>query len=37
MFETAVDTPYTWLNNIISVSVGRQEALDVTYAVYRML
>ena len=37
MFETAVDTPYTWLNNIISVSVGRQEALDVTYDVYRML
>jgi len=37
MFETAVDTPYTWLNNIISVSVGRQEALGVTYDVYRML
>jgi hypothetical protein len=37
MFETAVDTPYSWLNNIVSVSVGRQEALGVTYDVYRVL
>lgn len=37
MFETAVDTPYSWLNNIIAVSVGKQEALGVTYDVYQML
>src|SRR3990172_5874289 len=27
MFETAVGTPYSWLNNIVSVSVGKQEAM----------
>jgi hypothetical protein len=37
MFETAVGTPYRWLNNIIAVSVGKQEALGVTYDVYRLL
>jgi len=38
MFETAVkDNPYSWLNNIISVSVGKQEALGVTYDVYQIL
>ena len=37
MFETAVDTPYSWLNNIVAVSVGKQEALGVTYDVYQML
>jgi hypothetical protein len=37
MFETAVDTPYSWLNNIIAVSVGKQEAMGVTYDVYQML
>ncbi|MCE5254964.1 MAG: DUF3237 domain-containing protein [Actinomycetia bacterium] len=38
MFETAVkDNPYSWLNNIISVSVGKQEAMGVTYDVYQIL
>ncbi len=37
MFETAVGTPYSWLNSILSVSVGKQEALGVTYDVYRVL
>ena len=37
MFETAVGTPYSWLNDIISVSVGKQEALGVTYDVYQVL
>jgi hypothetical protein len=37
MFETAVDTPYSWLNNIVSVSVGNQESKGVTYDVYQVL
>lgn len=38
MFETAVkDNPYSWLNNILAVSVGKQEALGVTYDVYQIL
>ena len=37
MFETAVNTPYSWLNNILAVSVGKQEALGVTYDVYQVL
>ena len=37
MFETAVDTPYSWLNNIVSVSVGKQESQGVTYDVYQVL
>jgi hypothetical protein len=37
MFETAIDGPYAWMNNIIAVSVGKQEALGVTYDVYQML
>jgi hypothetical protein len=37
MFETAVGTPYSWLNDIIAVSVGKQEALGITYDVYQIL
>jgi hypothetical protein len=37
MFETAVGTPHSWLNNILAVSVGKQEALGVTYDVYQVL
>ena len=38
MFETAEkDNPYSWLNRIIAVSVGKQEKLGVTYDVYRIL
>ena len=37
MFETAIDTPYSWLNNIVAVSVGKQEALGVTYDVHQIL
>lgn len=38
MYETAVkDNPYSWLNDIIAVSVGKQEALGVTYDVYQIL
>ncbi len=37
MFETAVDTPYSWMNNILAVSLGKQEAMGVTYDVYQIL
>jgi hypothetical protein len=38
MFETAVeDNPYSWMNNILAVSIGKQEALGVTYDVHRVL
>jgi len=38
MFETAEkNNPYGWLNNIVAVSVGKQEALGVTYDVYQIL
>jgi hypothetical protein len=38
MFETAVkDNPYSWLNNSLAVSVGKQEKLGVTYDVYQIL
>ena len=37
MFEVAVDSPYSWLNSIIAVAVGKQEALGVTYDVYQIL
>lgn len=38
MFETAEeDNPYSWLNRIIAVSVGKQEKLGVTYDVYQIL
>ena len=37
MFETAVGTPYSWLNNVLAVSVGKQEALGVVYDVYQVL
>ena len=37
MFETEVDSPYSWLNNVVSVAVGKQEALGVTYDVYQIL
>ncbi len=37
MYETAVDSPYAWLNNILAVSVGKQEAMGVTYDVYQVL
>jgi hypothetical protein len=36
MFETGSEK-YDWLNKIISVSVGKQEALGVTYDVFRIL
>lgn len=37
MFETAeADNPYSWLNRIVAVSVGRQEKLGVTYDVYQI-
>ena len=37
MFETSVGTPYSWLNNVLAVSVGKQEALGVVYDVYQVL
>lgn len=37
MFETAVDTPYTWLNNILAVGVGTQRAMGVDYEVFQVL
>lgn len=37
MFEVAVDSPYSWLNSIVAVAVGKQEALGVTYDVHRVL
>lgn len=37
MFETAVDTPYTWLNNILAVGVGTQTAMGVDYEVFQVL
>jgi hypothetical protein len=38
MFETAVnDNPYSWMNNILAVSIGKQEAMGVTYDVYQIL
>ena len=37
MFETAIDSPYCWLNNIVSVSIGKQEAMGVSYDVYQIL
>ena len=36
MFETGSEK-YDWLNRIVSVSVGKQEALGVTYDVFRIL
>ena len=33
----AVNSPYSWLNNILAVSVGKQEALGITYDVYQIL
>ncbi len=36
MFETG-SQKYDWLNRIVSVSVGKQEALGVTYDVFRIL
>jgi len=37
MYETATDSPYAWLNNILAVSVGKQEAMGITYDVYQIL
>ena len=37
MYETAVSGPYAWLNNILAVSVGKQEAMGITYDVYQIL
>ncbi|MFH0916146.1 MAG: DUF3237 domain-containing protein [bacterium] len=37
MFETAVDTPYSWLNNILAVGVGTQRAMGVDYEVFQVL
>ena len=37
MFETATDTPYCWLNNILAVGVGKQGKLGVEYSVYQVL
>jgi hypothetical protein len=36
MFETGSEK-YAWLNKIVSVSVGKQEAMGVTYDVFRIL
>jgi hypothetical protein len=36
MYETGSEK-YGWLNKIISVSVGKQEAMGVTYDVFRIL
>ena len=37
MFETATESPYSWLNNILAVGVGTQEAMGVLYDVYQVL
>jgi len=37
MFETDVNSPYAWLNNIVAVSIGKQEKLGVTYDVHQIL
>jgi len=38
MFETAVkDNPYSWLNNVLAVSVGKQEKMGPLYDVYQIL
>lgn len=37
MYETASAGPYSWLNNILAVSVGKQEALGISYDVYEIL
>ncbi|MCL5734802.1 MAG: DUF3237 domain-containing protein [Actinobacteria bacterium] len=37
MFETALCSPYSWLNNTLAVSVGKQAAMGVTYDVYQVL
>ena len=37
MYETAIDCPYSGLNSIIAVAVGKQEPLGVTYDVYQIL
>jgi hypothetical protein len=37
MFETDVNSPYSWLNNVVAVSVGKQEALGVTYDVHQIV
>ena len=36
MFETGSEK-YDWLNKIVAVSVGKQEAMGVTYDVFRIL
>ena len=36
MFENGLEK-YDWLNKIVSVSVGKQEAMGVTYDVFRIL
>jgi len=36
MFETGSEK-YDWLNRIVAVSVGKQEAMGVTYDVFRIL
>ena len=36
MFETGAEK-YDWLNKIVAVSVGKQEAMGVTYDVFRIL
>jgi Protein of unknown function (DUF3237) len=36
MFETGFEK-YGWLNKIVSVSIGKQEAMGVTYDVFRIL
>lgn len=37
MYEAAIDCPYSGLNSIIAVAVGKQEPLGVTYDVYQIL
>ncbi len=37
MFEAAMDGPYGWLNNIVSVGVGRLTAKGVSYEIHEIL
>ena len=37
MYETAVDGPYSWLNEIMAVAVGNQGQSGPTYDVYQIL
>ena len=37
MFETAVNTPYSWLNNILAVGVGTLRGMGIDYEVFQVL